>query len=273
MAFRLPDGGPVRVRTSITASETPTPAEIEEGEIALNSADGVLYFQNTSGLIGPVGFQDAPSDEIIYGRRDGAWVDITSPANLQVNRGTTAEVAAYTPLDGEPVWDSTTKHLWVGDGSTQGGVLVGKRTVASTPFPENPVALTSASYSTLVAVSLSGSGSVWHIVGTLTFFGLGATDANVQINLAGSGGTVLKGSAWINAPAGTSYKNHLSGATSIAVAEFEGAQIDVDYIVQLSSSTLNFGFPIRRTAGTEAASMIDTGEGNGNTRLYAQRLL
>lgn len=125
MPFRLPDGGPVRVRTSNTASETPTPAELEEGEVALNAADGVLYFQATSGAVGPVGFQDAPENEIIYGRKDGEWVDITAPANLQVRRGTASEVAAITPLEGEPVWATDTKRLVLGDGSTAGGVPVG----------------------------------------------------------------------------------------------------------------------------------------------------
>jgi hypothetical protein len=125
MPFSLPDGGPVRVRTSNTASETPTPAELEEGEVALNAADGVLYFQGTSGAVGPVGFQDAPEDEIVYGRKDGEWVDITAPANLQVRRGTASEVAAITPLEGEPVWATDTKRLVLGDGSTLGGVSIG----------------------------------------------------------------------------------------------------------------------------------------------------
>ena len=63
MVYRLPDGGPVRVRTSNAAAELPTAAELEEGEIALNAADGVLYYQNQSGVIGPVGFADAPADD------------------------------------------------------------------------------------------------------------------------------------------------------------------------------------------------------------------
>lgn len=219
------------------------------------------------------GIEEAPADGVIYGRKDLAWVDMTGPANLQVNRGTTAEVSGYTPLDGEPVWDSTTKHLWVGDGSTQGGILVGKRTVASTPFPGSPVSLNSNTYSTPVSVPLAGSGSIWHVIGTMSFYALDATDSDVQINLAGSGGTVLKGSAWINAPAGASYKNYLSGAVSIAIAEFERAQVDIDYIVQLSAATLSFGLPVRRAAaGTQAAYLFDDGIGDGSSRLYAQRL-
>lgn len=52
MVYRLPDGGPVRVRTSSTASEAPGTSELEEGELALNSSDGVLYFQTASDTAG-----------------------------------------------------------------------------------------------------------------------------------------------------------------------------------------------------------------------------
>ena len=83
MVYRLPDGGPVRVRTSNSASELPTAAELDEGELALNAADGVLYYQSQSGTIGPVGFADAPADDNTYGRKGGEWVDLASAAALQ----------------------------------------------------------------------------------------------------------------------------------------------------------------------------------------------
>lgn len=72
------------------------------------------------------GPEEAPEDGVIYGRKDADWVDITEPANLQVRRGTAAEVAAITPLEGEPVWETDTKKLVFGDGSTAGGITVGK---------------------------------------------------------------------------------------------------------------------------------------------------
>jgi hypothetical protein len=69
---------------------------------------------------------EAPEDGIIYGRKDAEWVDMTEPANLQVRRGTAAEVAAITPLEGEPVWATDSKLLYLGDGSTAGGIQVGE---------------------------------------------------------------------------------------------------------------------------------------------------
>lgn len=75
-----------------------------------------------SGLVIP----DAPSDSKIYGRRNAGWVDMTADANLQLRRGTAAEVAAITPLEGEPVWATDEKALFVGDGATAGGVPAGQ---------------------------------------------------------------------------------------------------------------------------------------------------
>jgi hypothetical protein len=71
------------------------------------------------------GLEEAPEDGIIYGRKDVDWVDITEPANLQIRRGTEAEVAAITPLEGEPVWETDTKKLRLGDGITAAGIIVG----------------------------------------------------------------------------------------------------------------------------------------------------
>ena len=51
MPYRIPDRGPVRVRTSITAAESPTTNELEEGELALNSNDGRLFYQTSANAI------------------------------------------------------------------------------------------------------------------------------------------------------------------------------------------------------------------------------
>ena len=72
------------------------------------------------------GLAEAPEDGIIYGRKDADWVDITEPANLQIRRGTAAEVNAITPLVGEPVWETDVKKLVVGDGVTLGGFPASK---------------------------------------------------------------------------------------------------------------------------------------------------
>lgn len=147
--------------------------------------------------------------------------------------------------------------------------VLGAEIASSTPLV-TPIQLTSATYSTPVSVSLAGTNSLWHVFGTLSFDAVDYVDADVQVNLSGSGGTIIKGSAWIKAPAGSSYENYASGAISIAVPEGQSAKVDIDYIVSLPSSTLAFGFPVRRTAGTAAAYIVDTE--TGYSRLYARRL-
>jgi len=88
--------------------------------------------------------EEAPEDGIIYGRKDAGWIDITEPANLQVRRGTQAEVNAITPLVGEPVWETDIKKLVVGDGATVGGFPVSRfpldGTLRNTSSPSAPVA-------------------------------------------------------------------------------------------------------------------------------------
>lgn len=44
---------------------------------------------------------------------------------IQVRRGTTSERLAKVLDSGEPGWDTTEKKLYVGDGSTAGGIAVG----------------------------------------------------------------------------------------------------------------------------------------------------
>lgn len=53
MAFEFAPGsnGPTRLRESIVAGEAPVAKELEEGEVALNSADGTLYCKTTSGVV------------------------------------------------------------------------------------------------------------------------------------------------------------------------------------------------------------------------------
>lgn len=80
------------------------------------------------------GLAEAPEDGIIYGRKDADWVDITAPANLQIRRGTAAEVNAITPLVGEPVWETDVKKLVIGDGVTLGGVLASRFPLDGSPM-------------------------------------------------------------------------------------------------------------------------------------------
>lgn len=47
---------------------------------------------------------------------------------ILVLRGTTAQRLAFTPLNGELVWDTTLNEMWVGDGTTAGGIPLSQLT-------------------------------------------------------------------------------------------------------------------------------------------------
>ncbi|QGY29758.1 hypothetical protein [Pantoea cypripedii] len=91
--------------------------------------------------------------------------------SIQIKRGATAKVAAYTPLEGELVLDLTTKKLYVGDGLTAGGnQIVASRKgvtdgtdaaageigeVLSASSNATPVTLTSGTASNLIQLTLT----------------------------------------------------------------------------------------------------------------------
>jgi hypothetical protein len=68
-----------------------------------------------------------------------------STANLQISRGTEAQRIAVVPLEGEPVYTTDSKRLYVGDGVTLGGVDVLAQTNLASPtaiitgFPIRPL--------------------------------------------------------------------------------------------------------------------------------------
>lgn len=57
MAFEFAPGtnGPVRLRESVVASDAPAPNELVEGELAINSADGKLFYRTAQGGVAQLG--------------------------------------------------------------------------------------------------------------------------------------------------------------------------------------------------------------------------
>lgn len=105
-------------------------------------------------------------------------------ASLQLKGGTTAKVAAYTPLEGELVLDLTTKKLYAGDGTTAGGnqIVASRKGVTDgssaaagdvgevkSATSSSSVTLTSQTSANLVSLSLSAGD--WEINGTILFSG------------------------------------------------------------------------------------------------------
>lgn len=96
---------------------------------------------------------------------------LNEAANLQFNRGTSSEVASYTPLEGEPVYATDTKILSIGDGATQGGLPI-NNTVYSINSDFNTIHNTSPYSFALdpnIYITLNPPGSVWSVETTLQF--------------------------------------------------------------------------------------------------------
>jgi len=114
-------------------------------------------------------------------------------ASIQVKRGVTAKVAAYTPLSGELLLDTTTNKLYSGDGATVGGnqiVASKKGATDGTSAPSGEVGeyisaqsasavnLTTASVATIASVSLTAGD--WDICGVVQFSPTGGTNEPTQ---------------------------------------------------------------------------------------------
>ena len=134
---------------------------------------------------------EAPSGSITYGRRDGLWVDITSPANLQIRRGTASEVSGIIPLQGEPVWDTTNKVLYVGDGSSYGGSRIAYPVISKTVVNKD---IPTDSNLPFLPITLSPINSLWQIEAMYRLQANWDGHADSQVEF------ILSGQAGINGP-------------------------------------------------------------------------
>ena len=185
------------IRSMTAAQWTAGNYEMLSGELGIESDTGKQKagngnrWNNTDYLSG---MDEPPSDSIIYGRRNETWVDLTSPANLQVNRGTASEVSAYVALAGEPVYDATSKALHVGDGTTAGGALIGAKSTVSGGGPGVDYTVPDDAYVGTTSATIGPTGSVWRLTGYLRFEGDSESNApRINVGTGYSGDSVILG--------------------------------------------------------------------------------
>lgn len=220
----------------VTVSGTPVAVSAAGAEV-----DATISASPTAVAIGlATGLEDAPSDGTTYARKDEEWVDITSPANLQVRRGTAAEVAAITPLAGEPVWATDTKVLTVGDGSTAGGVLAGY------PVKVWKYSIEGMNGIPFSLFTLTPQNSVWEISIRLNLGPAGSDyeiNTSTDISLAASTGisTPVGHLLYINSTGAVQHKILGNSAITCAVTgNGEFLRIDAFVTVNSSSGVVNF---------------------------------
>jgi len=105
---------------------------------------------------------------------------------LQVRRGTNAERLAITPLAGELIFTTDTKQLYVGDGTTTGGITSIANTIDSVLADTSPQL---GGNLDLNSFNITGTGNI-DITGTITASGNIIANGNITLG-NGIGGDVI----------------------------------------------------------------------------------
>lgn len=103
---------------------------------------------------------------------------------LRIRRGTDAERQTIVPAQGEPVYVTDTKKLFVGDGATQGGTLVGPQDQSNFDVINDTTPQLGGDLD-LNGNDITGTGNI-NITGTITATGtvsLGDNDGGDQLNV------------------------------------------------------------------------------------------
>lgn len=121
---------PIQLYNSTTTGNSPAAVDLIAGELALNSADGVLFYKDTSGVV-----QVLATKKLLYAINTASLIPTAPPAttNFNVSAGTIAYYTANAtanftlniqsapafPLDGAlAIGQSVTVELFVTNGAT-----------------------------------------------------------------------------------------------------------------------------------------------------------
>lgn len=192
---------------------------------------------------------DSPQNGTTYARKDGNWVDIYNTANLQLSMGTYSEINSYIPLSGEPIYDTTNKVVYIGDGSTVRGNLIGN--VSKFAKIDNTVSIpTGGSYTTPLSVTLNSLNSIWEITSSFVFNGVDG-DNEVSISIA----PTISNLSYHHFEALTSVENGVS-TFSVDISEVlfnilsnQTCSVKLRHIVQLTGSSATFGAKFKENSG------------------------
>lgn len=127
--------------------------------------------------------------------------------SLQLRQGTNAERLTVTPLSGEPIWTTDTKALYIGDGTTAGGVLI----------TGGQYTLPTASTSTLGGVKVGANLSIdQNGVLSATAVPLSAATTSTLGGVRVGAGLAIDGNGVLSASGGSSMGNFVFSGTQVA---------------------------------------------------------
>jgi hypothetical protein len=113
---------------------------------------------------------------------------------LQLRKGTLSSLTNITPLAGEPIWTTDTKQLYVGDGTTAGGILVSGVSTGSNVIGNTGTfaTLTVTNTATIGTLSVTNTATVKTIkIGTGTSIASFTEDSGETLHLAAEGGLTI----------------------------------------------------------------------------------
>jgi len=208
----------IKIKRAISTRWSEVNPVLSAGELGLESNTARLKVGDGSSAWNTLEYlyvDPSPIDDnITYGRRNGEWVDIYNTANLQLSMGTYSEVNSYIPLSGEPIYDSTNKVVYIGDGSTVRGNLISNTskfvklantasfTMSDTPLGSctitiaNPAVFTKSNHGLKERdrVTLSTTGSLPTGLSTSTTYyvlSAGLTSNTFRVSASPNGGAIV----------------------------------------------------------------------------------
>ena len=107
----------ILLKRSSAPFAVPSPASLEVGEVALNTSDGKLFMKKSDGLVTQIG-----DNSQFYTKSESDTRYATYATSLQFRRGERSTIANVVLLQGEPFFAIDTKALYIGDGTTPGGL-------------------------------------------------------------------------------------------------------------------------------------------------------
>lgn len=185
---------PIQLYFSSTASAAPLPANLIPGELALNTADGKLFFKNSSGAV------------TLLANATSAGGNLPGGTTGAIPYQSAPNITTFLPL-------GTNDYILTSNGSTPtytnpASIVVGASAVAG--FATNAGSATSASTATTATNVAGGAANqlVFQTGSGATAFATAPTGADVGKVLSWSG-TVFN---WASAPAATTAANIAGGA-------------------------------------------------------------
>jgi len=163
---------PIQLYYSTTSGHTPTAANLVSGELALNTADGVLYYKNSNSVVSVLA--NAGVDSHLKWDAANSTLVVLSTGSLEVPVGNTVQEPANAAVGMLRFNTDTTQfegyngNVWGGIGGAQaGGAIITNNQTATVNYTitstQNGFSVGPVSVANGVVITIS-AGSRWAII-------------------------------------------------------------------------------------------------------------